>query len=119
MGTDQDHHYQFLVAISITKYQSPVRQARETVLKDNLFEICRVIKQFIKDRQQAPHSLQNLVEAGYFRRLPIDPMTNSNSSWKPVIETIVVSPEQTDQDITDLHSGSSSISSSGTAYSTW
>jgi hypothetical protein len=46
----------------------------------------RVIKQYIKDKKQAPHSLQDLVEAGYFRQVPIDPMTNSNSSWKPVIE---------------------------------
>jgi general secretion pathway protein G len=108
-----------LVAISLPKYQSQVRQVRETVLKDTLFEIRRVIKQYIKDKQQVPHSLQDLVEAGYFRQLPIDPITNSNSSWKPVIETIVVSPRQTDRGITDVYSGSTSISSNGTAYSTW
>ena len=108
-----------LVAISIPKFQSTVRQSKEIVLKDNLFEIRRIVKQYIRDKQQAPHSLQDLVEAGYFRQLPIDPMTNSNSSWNPVIETMVVSPGRTDRGITDLHSGSNSISSNGTAYSTW
>ena len=108
-----------LVAILIPKYQSVVRETKERVLKDNLFEIRRVIDLYTKDKQQPPHSLQDLVEAGYFRQLPIDPMTNSNSSWKPVIEAIVVSPSQNFRGITDLHSGSSSISSNGTAYSTW
>jgi len=108
-----------LVAILIPKYQSVVRETKERVLKDNLFEIRRVIDLYTKDKQQPPHSLQDLVEAGYFRQLPIDPMTNSNSSWNPVIETMVVSPGRTDRGITDLHSGSNSISSNGTAYSTW
>src|SRR5438105_15947561 len=99
-----------LLAISIPKHKSIVLTAKETVLKDNLFEMRRVIKQYIKDKQQAPpHSLQDLVDPGYFRQLPIDPITNSNSSWKPVIETVVASPGQTDRGITDLHSGSTSI----------
>ena len=108
-----------LVAISISKYQSMIRDSKETALKQNLFEIRRVIDQYIKDKQQAPHSLQDLVDAGYFRQLPIDPMTDSNSSWKPVVQTIVVSPGQSSRGITDLHSGSISISSNGTSYSVW
>jgi general secretion pathway protein G len=108
-----------LSAISIPKYRSAVRQSRETVLKDNLFEVRRVIKQYISDKHQTPHSLQDLVDAGYFRQLPIDPITNSNSSWKPVIETIAISPGRTDYGVVDLHSGSTSISSEGTAYSSW
>ena len=86
-----------LMAISIPKYQSLVRQKRETMLKDNLSEIRRVIKQYIKDKQQAPHSLQDVVEAGYFRQLPIDPIMNSNSTWEAVSETIVLSPGRTDR----------------------
>jgi general secretion pathway protein G len=89
------------------------------MLKDNLFEIRRVIDQYFKDKQQAPHSLQDVVDAGYFRQLPIDPITNSNSTWKPVTETIVLSPGRTDRGVTDLHSGSRGISSNGTPYSTW
>ena len=108
-----------LVAISISRYESPIRQSKENALKQNLFEMRRVIKQYLKDKEQAPHSLHDLVEAGYFGQLPIDPMTNSNSTWKPVIETIDVLPGQTDRGIADLHSGSSSISSNGTAYSAW
>jgi general secretion pathway protein G len=72
------------------------------VLKLNLVAMRQVIKQYIKDKQQAPHSLQDLVDAGYFRQLPVDPITNSNSGWKPVIETVIVSPGQTDRGNTDV-----------------
>ena len=104
--------------ISIPIYKSVVLRAKETVLKENLLTMRRVIKQYSKDKQQPPRSLQDLVEAGYFRQLPIDPVTNSNSTWMPLGEG-VVAPGQTERGITDVHSGSSSISSNGTAYNSW
>jgi len=109
----------FLLAISIPIYKSVLLKGKEDVLENNLLATRLVIKQYITDRRQAPRSLQDLVDAGYFRHLPIDPITRSNSSWRPVIETVVVSPGKTDRGITDLHSGSNSISSNGTAYSAW
>jgi general secretion pathway protein G len=108
-----------LSVLLIFGYKSTLLKAKETVLRDNLVTMRRVIKQHIKDKQQPPHSLQDLVDAGYFRQLPIDPVTNSNSTWKPVVETMVVSPGHTDRGITDVHSGSVSISSIGTTYDAW
>jgi general secretion pathway protein G len=108
-----------LLATSIPKYKSLLLKTKESVLENNLLETRLVIKQYINDKQQAPHSLQDLVDAGYFRNLPTDPITKSNSSWRPVIETVVITHGRTDRGITDLHSGSSSISSKGTVYSVW
>ena len=108
-----------LLAISIPTYRFLILKSRESTLELNLYSMRSVIKQYTQDKRHAPHSLQDLVDAGYFRELPIDPVTNSRSSWKPVIETVVVSPGQTDRGIADLRSGASSISSKGTAYSTW
>src|SRR5574342_233232 len=71
-----------LAAISIPIYKAVVLNAKETVLKDNLREMRRVIDQFTADKKKAPQTLQDLVDAGYFRQLPIDPITNSNSSWE-------------------------------------
>src|SRR5437870_1825709 len=108
-----------LAAISIPMYRSVVRNAKETVLRDNLREMRRIIDQYTADKKKAPQSLQDLVDAGYFRQLPVDPITNSNSSWETTTDTSVASPEQTDSGITDVHSGSSAISSEGTPYNTW
>jgi general secretion pathway protein G len=108
-----------LLPVAIHKYRSVVLQTKETVLKDSLFDMRRVIDQYIKDKQTVPQSLQDLIQAGFLRQLPNDPITNSNSSWNPVIGTVVIAPGKTGRGITDLRSGSNSISSKGTAYSTW
>ena len=108
-----------LGAIAIPMYRSVVVSAKETVLKDNLREIRRVIDQYTADKKKAPVALQDLVDAGYFRQLPVDPMTNSNSTWEAVMDTSIASPDQTQSGIVNVHSGSSAISSEGTPYNTW
>lgn len=108
-----------LGAIAIPMYKAVVLHAKETVLKDNLREIRKVIDQYTADKQKAPQSLQDLVDAGYFRELPTDPLTNSNSTWQTAADTAVASPEQTESGIVDIHSGSAAISSEGTPYNTW
>ena len=108
-----------LGAIAIPMYKAVVLTTKETVLKDNLREMRRVIDQYTADKKKAPLSLQDLVDAGYFRQLPVDPITNSNSNWEAVTDTAVASPDQTESGIADVHSGSSAISSEGTPYNTW
>jgi general secretion pathway protein G len=105
--------------ISISKYQTAILKSREAVLRVNLDAMRKAINRYAKDKQRAPQTLQDLVQAGYFRELPIDPMTNSNSSWKPVVSTLDVSSAETGRGITDVRSGSSSISRDGTSYSGW
>ena len=108
-----------LASIAIPMYRAVVANAKETVLKDNLREMRRVIDQYTADKKKAPTSLQDLVDAGYFRQLPVDPMTNSNSTWQGVNDTSVASPDQTESGIVDVHSGSPAISTQGTPYNTW
>src|SRR5262245_16887891 len=64
-----------LATISIPVYRAAVLNAKETVLKDNLREMRRVIDQYTADKKKSPQTLQDLVDAGYFRQLPIDPIT--------------------------------------------
>src|SRR5882724_7065862 len=108
-----------LASIAIPMYRAVVLNAKETVLRDNLRELRKVIDQYTADKKKAPTSLQDLVDAGYFRELPVDPMTHSNSSWQPVNDTSVTSPDQTESGIVNVHSGSAAISSEGTPYNTW
>jgi general secretion pathway protein G len=108
-----------LGAIAIPMYRSVVLNAKETVLKDNLREMRRVIDQYTADKKKSPQSLQDLVDAGYFRQLPEDPITRSNSTWEVVTDTSISSPDQTESGIVDLHSGSTAISSQGTPYNQW
>jgi general secretion pathway protein G len=108
-----------LASIAVPMYRASVRNAKETVLRDNLITLRRVIDQYTADKKKAPQSLQDLVDAGYFKQLPLDPMTNSNSTWQPVSDTSVSAPDQTDTGITDVHSGAPGVGMDGTAYNSW
>ena len=94
-------------------------RAKEEVLLHNLTEMRRVIKLYTENNRKAPQSLQDLVNAGYFRELPVDPVTKSNQTWQPVVGTVAVSPGTTDRGVIDVHSGAALVSSKGTAYRTW
>lgn len=108
-----------LLAISVPIYQRTVTHARETVLKDDLFQMRQLIDQYTLDKQQAPQSLDDLVSGGYLRQLPVDPMTHSASTWQPVNDDSLMSVDQQQPGIVDVHSGSDAISLEGTPYNSW
>ena len=108
-----------LISTAIPMYQASVVRARESVLRQNLFTMRSVIDQYSMDKQKAPQSLQDLVDAGYLKMIPIDPMTNSRDTWQTVQEDLLVSVDQDQPGITDVHSGSSAIGSDGVAYDQW
>jgi len=108
-----------LMSVAIPRYQASILRARETVLRDDLYTLRSVIDQYTLDKQKAPQSLQDLVEANYLKQLPMDPFTNTRDSWVPVTDESIMSPDQSQPGIIDVHSSSEQKSSEGTAYSTW
>jgi len=108
-----------LIGIAIPVYKTMILSSRERMLRSNLLALRGVIDQYTADKKKTPQSLQDLVDAGYFWKLPQDPLTNSNSTWEPIIDTVVISPGKTERGIVDVHSGSSLISSDKTAYRNW
>lgn len=107
-----------LMAVAVPVYNQSIIQARESVLRSNLSTLRNVISQFTLDKQKAPQSLDDLVQAGYLRQVPIDPMTRL-PNWEVVQEDVLLAVDQQDPGITDVHSASSGTASDGTAYSTW
>jgi uncharacterized membrane protein len=59
--------------------------AREQALRQDLFTLRNVIDQYTLDKQKAPHTLDDLVKAGYLKSIPIDPCTG-RPDWVPVME---------------------------------
>ena len=108
-----------LVSISIPAYNQSILRAKESVLLQNLFTLRSLISQYTLDKQKAPQSLEDLVQAQYIKQIPIDPFTGKNDSWTVDQEDYSLSVDQQETGITDVHSGSALISSSGTAYSSW
>jgi general secretion pathway protein G len=108
-----------LVSISVPAYRTSILRAKESVLLQNLFTMRSLISQYTLDKQKAPQSLEDLVQAGYIKQIPIDPFTGKNDSWAVEQEDYSLSVDQQETGITDVHSGSALTSSSGTAYSSW
>ena len=107
-----------LMAVAVPMYQQHVVQAREAVLKQNVDQLNKVIEQYRMDKRESPQSLDDLVTAGYFRQIPVDPMTNK-ADWTtdPEDSSNALDPQQ--PGILRVHSASTGTALNGEAYSSW
>jgi general secretion pathway protein G len=107
-----------LMSVALPIYNQSIVRSREAVLRQDLFQLRSLISQYTLDKQKAPQSLEDIVQGGYLKSIPKDPMTNE-ANWEVVQEDILLTVDQQDPGISDVHSASSAPSSDGTAYSTW
>jgi general secretion pathway protein G len=107
-----------LVAVAVPIYNQSIVRSREAVLRQDLFTLRSVISQYTLDKQKAPQSLDDIIQAGYLRQIPADPMTGQ-ANWEVVQEDVLLAVDQQDPGISDVHSASNSNASDGTAYSSW
>jgi general secretion pathway protein G len=108
-----------LMAIAVPSYIGAIKAAKESVLKEDLHVIRNAIDSYTVDKQKAPQSLQDLVEAGYLKVIPVDPMTRSAETWVTEQSDSMRSIDQTEPGIDDVHSGGQEAGSDGQPYSTW
>jgi general secretion pathway protein G len=108
-----------LATLAAGQYQRTVIRAHETVLHSDLFTLRKVINDYTGDKECGPSSLDDLVSNGYIGAIPEDPMTHQKD-WVTKEDDISISPEQTCNGISDVHSSSDTVSPfEGTAYSSW
>jgi general secretion pathway protein G len=103
-----------LAAIGITSYQNIRMKAQETILKENLRQLRKLIDQYGADREKLPQSLDDLVP-NYIREVPIDPITGEKD-WQVKMDEDPYSREG-GTGIVDVHSNAAGESSDGTPYS--
>ncbi len=108
-----------LAMVAIPSYVGAVRQAREAVLKEDLHVMRSAIDSYTADKQKAPQSLDDLVNEGYLKSIPADPMTRAKDTWQTSQSDSLHSLDQTDPGIDDVHSGSQEQGSDGQPYSEW
>jgi general secretion pathway protein G len=105
-----------IISMAIPIYQRSIIRAKESVLANNLMTMRMVIDQYAYDKGKAPQNLQDLVTEGYLQKLPVDPMTGSNQTWRTVMEDASQSVSQSEPGIFDVHSGSDKTGLDGQAY---
>ncbi len=110
-----------LISIAIPQYRESIRRARESVLKQDLYDMRKLISEYTLDKQKAPQSLDDLVSAHYLGSVPKDPVTGQ-TDWQAeqCDDSTISSPDEQDTGgLCDVHSSSTQIATDGTAYNTW
>ncbi|SRR6266498_4926316 len=111
-----------LMSIAVPQYRLSIRRARESVLRQDLYDMRKLISEYTLDKQKAPQSLEDLVQAGYLpKTLPKDPISGEpNWQVEQCDDSTIMSPDEQDQGgICDVHSSSTQVGTDGTAYNTW
>jgi general secretion pathway protein G len=107
-----------LAAIAVPQYKVAIQQAREGVLREDLFLFRDAIDQYYIDKGKYPASLDALAEEGYLRKIPVDPITQQ-ADWQPVFEELDPDRPGETPGVYDVKSASEATSLSGTPYNEW
>jgi general secretion pathway protein G len=103
-----------LLAIAAPRYSGSVDRAKEAVLRENLATMRDAIDKYKADTGRYPDSLDVLVDRKYLRKIPLDPVTDSTTSW------LVVPPEGPGKGrVGDVRSGAPGEARDGTRYKDW
>jgi general secretion pathway protein G len=108
-----------LATIGLVQYKNGVVRAREGVLKTDLFNMRDAIDQYYADKGQWPGTLDELVSAGYLRRVPDDPFTSANSTWQTIQSEPDASNPTAAPGVYDVKSGSDATALDGSKYADW
>ena len=108
-----------LAGIAIPSFIAAQKNAREAALKEDLHVLRDAIDSYTIDKNKAPQSLDDLVQSGYLKSIPKDPMTHSTETWVTSTDDTLQSIDQTEPGVNDVHSGSQETGSDGQPYSSW
>lgn len=108
-----------LVGIGLPNFRVAIIQSKEAVLREDLFQFRDLIDQYQADKGRYPASLQTLIEQGYLRKMPLDPITG-----QPDWEGVPAEPDPGNPGeppgVFDVRSASQALSPlSGTPYNEW
>lgn len=98
--------------------QDRLLEAKEKILRQDLFVLRDLIQQYTLDKQKAPRALNDLKQAGYIREIPVDPMTGK-PDWILLTEEAPSAVDPDNPGIWDVHSSSNLVGSDGKIYSSW
>jgi general secretion pathway protein G len=103
-----------LLTIAVPRYYTSLDRSKEVVLKENLYQMRDAIGKYYADKGKYPESLAALETDKYLRKVPLDPITESTTTWQ------VVAPEDPQKGgVFDVKSGAQGKALDGSEFSTW
>lgn len=105
-----------LLLLAVAGCEGSDRASMELTLRNNLKVLRDLIGQYRGDLGHPPPTLRALVDRGYIRLVPYDPITRRNDTWIEIRE----SGENGDPPgIVEVHSGAAGRARDGTRYADW
>jgi len=103
-----------LLTIALPRYFGSLDKSKEAVLKENLFQMRDAISRYHADKGRYPESLDQLATDKYLRKVPVDPVTDSVTTW-----ITVRSEDPQKSGVYDVKSGANGKASDGSEYGQW
>ncbi len=108
-----------LAGVVVGQYRRSITNAKEAVLRENLFRTRTAINQYFADKGKYPSDLRALVDDKYLRALPVDPMTKRDNSWIQIPADLGEDDISIEPGIADLRSGAEGYGRDGSPFSDW
>ena len=106
-------------AMALAQYRNSVIVAREAVLKADLHQMREAIDQYYADKGRYPDTLEALVSETYLREIPMDPFTNSRTSWQTVPADPQPGQATASPGVYNVKSTADGTALDGSRYSDW
>lgn len=103
-----------LLTLAVPRYFGNVDKSKESVLRENLATLRDSIDKYYADTGKYPAALDDLVTYRYLRKVPVDPVTESNSTWG-----IIPPKDLRLGGVYDVRSGAPGKARDGTLYHDW
>jgi general secretion pathway protein G len=100
-----------LLTVALPRYFSSVDKSREVALMENLQVLRSGIDKYYADKGEYPSALADLVSQQYFRKIPLDPVTESAATWQ-----LLPSRDADKPGVADVRSGAKGKTRNGTPY---
>jgi general secretion pathway protein G len=104
-----------LLSVAVPTYQRSVQHAKETVLKENIWQIRRAIEQYRADKGKLAKTVDDLVQSRYLYEMPMDPVADK-AEWRE-IQGDDPSSTEAEQGLINVESLAEGEDSNGVAYS--
>jgi general secretion pathway protein G len=103
-----------LLTLAVPRYFGSIDKSKEAVLRENLNQMRDAISRYYADKGKYPESLDALAADRYLRKVPLDPITESEKTW------VVVQPDDPQKGgVFDVKSGAQGKSKEGVEFSQW
>ena len=103
-----------LLTIALPGYFGSLDKSKDVALQENLRVLRITIDRFYADKGRLPETLAELAEQKYLRAVPVDPVTESASTW------VLVRPRDADgKGIADVKSGAAGATRDGRSYASF